>query len=379
MGRVMGVQLALLLAVPLIGLGIGSPQADHFLNSGDYALQAYHSLNGEGGLPSIGAGYSRNFPGGMNRGYQQEQSWQRMGGLGNRMGSPRYADYSRAGQYRYGATQNYADYGNDYAEEDVDDGSEVLFMEVETPKAQIDVFTEVPLDQQCQKKPGPTPNKGTASVKCHHKCMFKACYVTAHIECNCRSPYMKNATAESKDCLRGSVTGYHLAEHIPEKCRIKPESGCDDCERTHTKKEPLHTTCAEKIRGKQEFAGNLTVYCEFKCDDRAKKCWVKAMSMCERQSMEISANPDDISDIDGWYTKSEEEWRGPHDSKDAAYPPECRTRSVKECPEDCHSTDITTDPSTDTSTDPSTDDDVDDDVDDDLDAVGRLKFRRFRF
>ena len=98
----MGVQLALLLAVPLIGLGIGSPQADHFLNSGDYALQAYHSLNGEGGLPSIGAGYSRNFPGGMNRGYQQGQSWQRMGGLGNRMGSPRYADYSRAGQYRYG-------------------------------------------------------------------------------------------------------------------------------------------------------------------------------------------------------------------------------------------------------------------------------------
>ena len=121
----MGVQLALLLAVPLIGLGIGSPQADHFLNSGDYALQAYHSLNGEGGLPSIGAGYSRNFPGGMNRGYQQgqswqrmggignrmgrmnrgyqqEQTWQRMGGLGNRMGSPRYADYSRAGQYRYG-------------------------------------------------------------------------------------------------------------------------------------------------------------------------------------------------------------------------------------------------------------------------------------
>ena len=100
-------QLALLLAVPLIGLGIGSPQADHFLNSGDYALQAYHSLNGEGGLPSIGAGYSRNFPGGMNRGYQQGQSWQRMdgltrSGLGNRMGSPRYADYSRAGQDRYG-------------------------------------------------------------------------------------------------------------------------------------------------------------------------------------------------------------------------------------------------------------------------------------
>ena len=25
--------------------------------------------------------------------------------------------------------------------------------------------------------PGPTPNKGAASVKCHHKCMFKACYV----------------------------------------------------------------------------------------------------------------------------------------------------------------------------------------------------------
>ena len=124
----MGVQLALLLAVPLIGLGIGSPQADHWFNKPDEmggynGIQADHYLNG--GLPSSGAGYSWNFPGGMNRGYQQgqswqrmgglgnrmgrmnrgyqqEQSWQRMGGLGNRMGSPRYADYSRAGQYRYG-------------------------------------------------------------------------------------------------------------------------------------------------------------------------------------------------------------------------------------------------------------------------------------
>ena len=101
----MGVQLALLLAVPLIGLGIGSPQADHWFNKPDEmggynGIQADHYLNG--GLPSSGAGYSWNFPGGMNRGYQQGQSWQRMGGLGNRMGSPRYADYSRAGQYRYG-------------------------------------------------------------------------------------------------------------------------------------------------------------------------------------------------------------------------------------------------------------------------------------
>ena len=98
------------------------------------------------------------------------------------------------------------------------------------------------------------------------------------------------------------------------------------------------------------------------------------MSMCERESMEISVDPDVprlTQASDGWYTKSEEEWRGPHDSKDAAYPPECKTRSEKECPKDCASTDITTDPST--------DDDVDDDVDDDLDAVGRLKFRRFRF
>merc|ERR1712200_82569 len=102
---------------------------------------------------------------------------------------------------------------------------------------------------------------------------------------------------------------------------------------------------------------------------------------CVRESMEISVNPDVprlTTASDGWYTKSAEERRGPHDSKDAAYPPECQRRSIAECPEDCGSTDITTDPSTDTSTDPSTDD-VDDDVDDDLDAVGRLKFRRFRF
>ena len=113
------------------------------------------------------------------------------------------------------------------------------------------------------------------------------------------------------------------------------------------------------------------------------------MSMCTRQSIEPAvldrndgdADTDtditdlDASDIDGWFTKSEEEWRGPHDSKDAAYPPECKRRSLNECPEDCASTDITTDPSTDITTDPSTDDDVDDD----LDAVGRLKFRRFRF
>ena len=103
------------------------------------------------------------------------------------------------------------------------------------------------------------------------------------------------------------------------------------------------------------------------------------MSMCTRQSIEPAvldrndgdADTDtditdlDASDIDGWYTKSEEEWRGPHDSKDAAYPPKCKT--VAECPKDCASTDITTDPS------------ADDDVDDDLDVAGRLKFRRFRF
>ena len=99
--------------------------------------------------------------------------------------------------------------------------------------------------------------------------------MTAHIECNCRSPYMKNATAESKDCLRGSVTGYHMAEHIPEKCRIKPESGCDDCETTHTKKKPLHTTCEKEVEDPQlSNPGNLTVYCEFPCDEIANKCWV---------------------------------------------------------------------------------------------------------
>ena len=82
---------------------------------------------------------------------------------------------------------------------------------------------------------------------------------------------MKNGT-DPKDCLRGSVTGYYKADHIPEKCRIKPENGCDDCEATHTKKKPLHTTCRKEVEFSEK--GNLTVYCEFRCDERAKKCWV---------------------------------------------------------------------------------------------------------
>ena len=110
--RVMGVQLALLLAVPLLGLGIGSPQnwgMPQGRGGFSYRMGMVGGRGGRGmgGLPRSGAGYSWTFPGGMNRGYQQEQSWQRMGGLtrsglGNRMGSPRYADYSRAGQDRYG-------------------------------------------------------------------------------------------------------------------------------------------------------------------------------------------------------------------------------------------------------------------------------------
>ena len=141
---VMGVQLALLLAVPLLGLGIGSPQNWGIGGRGGYnGIQADHYLNGMEGLPRtgavrttiselpnldvkgpprrttrtrpswmrgpprLGAGFSWNFPGGMNREYQQGQSWQRMdgltrSGLGNRMGSPGYTDYSRAGQDRYG-------------------------------------------------------------------------------------------------------------------------------------------------------------------------------------------------------------------------------------------------------------------------------------
>lgn len=110
--RVMGVQLALLLAVPLLGLGIGSPQnwgMPQGRGGFSYRMGMVGGRGGRGmgGLPRSGAGYSWNFPGGMNRGYQQGQSWQRMDGLtrsgaSNSMGSPRYADYSRAGQDRYG-------------------------------------------------------------------------------------------------------------------------------------------------------------------------------------------------------------------------------------------------------------------------------------
>ena len=108
----MGVQLALLLAVPLLGLGIGSPQnwgMPQGRGGFSYRMGMVGGRGGRGmgGLPRSGAGYSWNFPGGMNRGYQQGQSWQRMGGLirsgaSNSMGSPRYADYSRAGHDRYG-------------------------------------------------------------------------------------------------------------------------------------------------------------------------------------------------------------------------------------------------------------------------------------
>ena len=70
-------------------------------------------------------------------------------------------------------------------------------------------------------------------------------------------------------------TKQYQAEHIPEECRKKPESGCDDCEKTHTKKKPLHTTCEKEVEDPQlSNPGNLTVYCEFPCDEIANKCWV---------------------------------------------------------------------------------------------------------
>ena len=106
----MGVQLALLLAVPQLAgffpVVAAGPPVKPPLGSG-YSWTTRTRPSWMRGPPRSGAGYSWTFPGGMNRGYQQGQSWQRMGGLtrsglGNRMGSPRYADYSRAGHDGYG-------------------------------------------------------------------------------------------------------------------------------------------------------------------------------------------------------------------------------------------------------------------------------------
>ena len=82
-------QLALLLAVALIGLGHGSPQ---------WSRQSWHRM---GGQTTGGSGY------GWNRNSvqwtQAAPEWmnRQMGGY-NSMSGPRYADYSRAGQNQYG-------------------------------------------------------------------------------------------------------------------------------------------------------------------------------------------------------------------------------------------------------------------------------------
>ena len=63
------------------------------------------------------------------------------------------------------------------------------------------------------------------------------------------------------------------------------------------------------------------------------------MSMYTRESLEPSLLPVDgdangnldTSPIQGWYTKSEEEWRGPYDSKDPEYPSKCKRESKVEC------------------------------------------------
>ena len=73
--------------------------------------------------------------------------------------------------------------------------------------------------------------------------------------------------------------------------------------------------------------------------------------MCTRESLEPGLIPDDgdadgnldTSPIQGWYTKSEEEWRGPYDSKDPEYPSKCKRESKVECWDICAST-VTVEP-----------------------------------
>ena len=117
----MQVQFALLLAVPLIGLGHGSPQPWSHRNHGSpqWPRQSWRST-GDGGQGYYSGGQAEGgqgyYPGGEG-GSQLPQQWSRqsvrysrtapewmnrqMGGY-NSMSGPRYADYSRAGQNQYG-------------------------------------------------------------------------------------------------------------------------------------------------------------------------------------------------------------------------------------------------------------------------------------
>ena len=138
----MRVQLALLLAVPLIGLGHGSPQPWSHRNHGSpqWSRQSWRSTGdggqgyypggqaegGQGYYPGGEGGsqwpqqwsrqsvrYSQTAPEWMNRqmgGYEDSMNKQ-MGGYedgmnrqmgGSSMSGPSYADYSRAGQNKYG-------------------------------------------------------------------------------------------------------------------------------------------------------------------------------------------------------------------------------------------------------------------------------------
>ena len=123
----MRLQLALLLALPLIGLGHGSPQPWSHRNHGSpqWSRQSWRSTGdggqgyypggeaegGQGYYPGGEGGpqwsrqsvrYSQTAPEWMNRqmgGYEDSMNRQ-MGGFS--MSGPRYADYSRPGQNQYG-------------------------------------------------------------------------------------------------------------------------------------------------------------------------------------------------------------------------------------------------------------------------------------
>ena len=107
--------------------------------------------------------------------------------------------------------------------------------------------------------------------------------MTAHVSCNCRSPFMDDPADQQEECLRGTVTGLHNATNIPEACHSLPDGACNDNDCENGKKEPksrdpLWKECRDEIDAWDDDDGlakpEVNYYCHFSCQEHSERCWV---------------------------------------------------------------------------------------------------------
>ena len=107
--------------------------------------------------------------------------------------------------------------------------------------------------------------------------------MTAHVSCNCRSPFMDDPADQQEECLRGTVTGLHNATNIPEACHTLPDGACNDNDCENGKKEPksrdpLWKECRDEIDAWDDDDGlakpEVNYYCHFSCQAHSERCWV---------------------------------------------------------------------------------------------------------